>query len=222
MHPIVETTAHAEGQEAILCEGNCSSWYHRWCAGVTALRYEELSDSDEPFHCPTCIAKEQQQTISELHHSVQSLQEEVREMKIAINALQEKDAANAPSLLEDVSELKAIVASLQVLRAESPAASELPDNTPTWSEVARRKPPTQEVREREKGVKMEREIVVMEEGNNKVFQPTVALVLANQKAKIHSTKVKVPVSFDPSLVNTRFGVLEKLVQPILSKIPSPS
>ena len=141
MHPIMETTTHAEGQEAILCEGNCSSWYHRWCAGVTALRYEELSDSDEPFHCPTCIAKEQQRTISELHHSVQSLQEEVREMKIAINALQEKDAANAPSLSEDVSELKAIVASLQVLRAESPAASELPDNTPTWSEVARRKPP---------------------------------------------------------------------------------
>ena len=140
MHPIVETTADAEGQDAILCEGNCSSWYHRWCAGVTALRYEELSDSDEPFHCPTCTAKEQQQTISELQHSVQSLQEEVREMKIAINALQEKGAANAPSLSEDVSELKAMVASLQVPRAERPAASELPDNTPTWTEVARRKP----------------------------------------------------------------------------------
>ena len=68
------------------------------------------------------------------------IQEEVREMKIAINALQEKDAANAPSLSEDVSELKAMVASLQVPRAESPAASELPDNTPTWTEVARRKP----------------------------------------------------------------------------------
>ena len=65
---------------------------------------------------------------------------------------------------------------------------------------------------------MEREIVVMEEGNNKVFQTTVALVLANQKAKIHSTKVKVPVSFDPSLVNARFGVLKKLVDTVKDTI----
>ena len=108
---------------------------------MTALRYEELSDSDKPFHCPTCTAMEQQQTILELHRTVTSLQEEVKKMQIAINALQEKDAANTLSLSDDVSELKAIVALLQVSRAENPSASKLPDNTQPWCEVVRRKPP---------------------------------------------------------------------------------
>ena len=76
-----------------------------------------------------------------------------------------------------------------------------------------------------KGVKMEREVVDREVADreeqnspkNEVFQTTGALALTKQKAKIHSTKV---ISFDPSLVNARFGVLEKLAHPILSKIPS--
>ncbi len=69
---------------------------------------------------------------------------------------------------------------------------------------------------------MEREVVSMEERiipKNEVFRTTVALV--NQKAKILSIKIKVPVSFDPFLVSAGCGVLEKLVQPTLSKIPSP-
>lgn len=143
VHPIIEMSANVEGQEAILCEGKCSSWYHRWCAGVTTSRYEELSESEEPFHCPTCTAKQQQQTILDLHCSVQSLQEEVQNLKAAVSAMQEKDSAITTSLTEDVSELKAIVASLQEPGTEcaNPSASELPDNTQIWSEVVRRKPP---------------------------------------------------------------------------------
>ena len=36
---IVEATDNREGQEALFCEGNCNTWYHRWCAGVSMLRY---------------------------------------------------------------------------------------------------------------------------------------------------------------------------------------
>ncbi len=43
---IVEATNDREGQEALLCEGNCNTWYHRWCAGVPTLRYETLSSSE--------------------------------------------------------------------------------------------------------------------------------------------------------------------------------
>jgi len=42
---IVEAAVDTEGQEAILCEGSCNCWYHRWCAGVSTLRYKALSMS---------------------------------------------------------------------------------------------------------------------------------------------------------------------------------
>jgi len=67
---------------------------------------------------------------------------------------------------------------------------------------------------------VDREVADREEQNspkNEVFQTTGDLALAKRKAKIHSTKV---ISFDPFLVNARFGVLKKLAHPILSKIPS--
>lgn len=203
---IVETTTDVEGQEAILCEGNCSSWYHRWCAGVTALRYEELSDSDKPFHCPTCTAMEQQQTILELHRTVTSLQEEVKKMQIAINALQEKDAANTLSLSDDVSELKAIVALLQVSRAENPSASKLPDNTQPWCEVVRRKPPHSggkgkgERGKNGKGGRGKNGKGGSEQGEMK--QPKEHGVPNHNgpsQAKQLGIKIKVPISFDPFL-----------------------
>ena len=81
---IVEAAVDTEGQEAILCEGSCNCWYHRWCAGVSTLRYKALSMSEEPFLCPSCTADrhrqcihEQQQAIRELQGCVRSLSDEV-------------------------------------------------------------------------------------------------------------------------------------------------
>ena len=34
--------------EALLCEGQCQKWLHRYCASVTVDQYEELSSSEEP------------------------------------------------------------------------------------------------------------------------------------------------------------------------------
>ena len=140
LHPIIEATSDEEGQEAILCEGSCNNWYHRWCAGVSTQRYEALSSSEEPFHCPSCAAAEQQQIISELQTSVSSLLEEVRNLRTTVNVLQEKNTeANNCDLLEEVCNLKSIVATLKESSVESHAASELPSDAQTWSEVVRRK-----------------------------------------------------------------------------------
>ena len=74
---ILEETDDVQGQEAILCEGSCNSWYHRWCAGVSTQRYEALSRSEDPFHCPTCAVELQQQSILELQSSIRTLTKEV-------------------------------------------------------------------------------------------------------------------------------------------------
>ena len=98
--PIIEETDSIQGQEAILCEGTCNSWYHRWCAGVTTLRYEALSHSEDPFHCPTCVLKLQQQSISELQSSLRALTVEVHDLRAVLAALQEPKEENNPIALK--------------------------------------------------------------------------------------------------------------------------
>ena len=90
---IVEVTDNREGQEALFCEGNYNTWYHRWCAGVSTLRYEALSSSEEPFLCPTCTGDKHQQSIFELQSSVKSLLHEVRELKAIIATLQKSNTS---------------------------------------------------------------------------------------------------------------------------------
>ncbi len=45
---IVEATNDREGQEVLLCEGNCNTWYHSWCAGVPTLCYEPSPAQKSP------------------------------------------------------------------------------------------------------------------------------------------------------------------------------
>ena len=41
-----------EGKDqALFCKGNCQQWFHRYCAGVSAVHFETLSSSPQPFHC---------------------------------------------------------------------------------------------------------------------------------------------------------------------------
>ena len=42
---IVEAAVDTEGQEAILCEGSCNCWYHRWC-----MRGSVNATLQGPFH----------------------------------------------------------------------------------------------------------------------------------------------------------------------------
>ena len=101
---IVEAAVDTEGQEAILCEGSCNCWYHRWCAGVSTLRYKALSMSEEPFLCPSCTADrhrqcihEQQQAIRELQGCVRSLSDEVRELKGIVASMHEPSKGKNPN-----------------------------------------------------------------------------------------------------------------------------
>ena len=58
--PIVE-----DRDEALLCEGSCNAWLHRYCAGVTVSQYAALQDSPLPF-CTTCFQLKQAAVIKEM------------------------------------------------------------------------------------------------------------------------------------------------------------
>ena len=78
---IVEATETSEGQEAVLCDGTCQKWLHRWCAGVHKEDYCALASSNKPFLCPACCLSEHRQLITSLLGTVESLKEEVRQLK---------------------------------------------------------------------------------------------------------------------------------------------
>ena len=67
--------------EALLCEGLCQKWIHRYCAGVTVDQYEELSSSEQPFLCFTCCRTQHQQQITELRGEVEALRFEFAQLK---------------------------------------------------------------------------------------------------------------------------------------------
>ena len=139
--PIVEEADGVQGQEAILCEGCCNAWYHRWCAGVSTARYEALSLSDEPFLCPVCAMESQQRSILDLQSTVRALSEEVNDLRAALVILQEpKDEASTETLLKELRDLKDVVAALK-LQVNCPEHTDSVDSeaAQTWSEVVRRK-----------------------------------------------------------------------------------
>ena len=78
---IVEANETLEGQEALLCEGTCQKWLHRWCAGVHKENFRDLASSDKPFICPLCSLAEHRLLITTLLETVQSLKEEIKQLK---------------------------------------------------------------------------------------------------------------------------------------------
>ena len=84
------------GQDALFCEGECKRWHHRVCACVTKERYATLSNSPEPFLCPSCTFASQQAIISSLQENVKNLSDELRSLKGTVAALQaQPDATTA-------------------------------------------------------------------------------------------------------------------------------
>jgi len=90
-----DATAEREGQEALFCEGTCQCWYHRLCVGVGQARFQKLTESTEPFLCPTCTSENQQKAIEELRGNVQALTTEILELKAAMAGLQKLSNSTA-------------------------------------------------------------------------------------------------------------------------------
>ena len=92
---IVDTTVDTEGQEALLCEGSCKRWLHRWCAGVHKEDYASLSSSAEAFVCRSC-------SLTLLLKQMKSLSQTVESLKVTVGSLQ----GSVASLQSEVLQLK--------------------------------------------------------------------------------------------------------------------
>ncbi len=85
-----------DDDDALLCEGVCDCWHHRQCASVTKEQYIVLSNSKEPFSCPSCTFSCQKTAIGSLRESLKDLADEVRLLKatVATQQLQTQPMTN--------------------------------------------------------------------------------------------------------------------------------
>jgi len=69
-----------EGQDAVYCEGQCQSWIHRKCSGLTSQVFEQICESEDKYLCPFCALSVQNCELVELRKLVKSLSEKVEKL----------------------------------------------------------------------------------------------------------------------------------------------
>ena len=68
--------------QALFCEGEgCNSWIHRYCSGVPARYFEQLSSSSSPFYCFVCSLWSHADEISSLKSSLTSLIDDISRLR---------------------------------------------------------------------------------------------------------------------------------------------
>ena len=59
-------------EEAVQCEGVCSFWFHRYCAGISVTYFQRLSTTNAPFVRFTCYQHDQHVLTAQLKCEVVS------------------------------------------------------------------------------------------------------------------------------------------------------
>ena len=81
---VVDGSGRKKGHESIFCDGRCQEWIHRQCAGLSKIAFRAASNSEDPFHCPSCIILQQSQHISELKESIIALARDVKALQVKV------------------------------------------------------------------------------------------------------------------------------------------
>lgn len=133
---ICEDVIVDESQDSIMCEGLCSSWLHRGCAGLTKTKFAQLRDSDKPFHCPKCRIEALALETATLKDSLASLSREVTELKTRLDCLTMRDSSQVSTNDTAIANLAIEVEQLKkaVLDANSIGSG----RGRSWSEVVKR------------------------------------------------------------------------------------
>ena len=67
--------------ESLFCGGECQQWHHRYCAGVPAKVYKNLSEKGVTFYCFACSLDSHRKEIASLKGTVEALKSEIAELK---------------------------------------------------------------------------------------------------------------------------------------------
>lgn len=85
-----------EKDDALLCEGQCHQWMHRFCAGVTTEQYERLGLSERPFLCYVCNQDLHRKEVTKLQGEMEALRLELSQLKETVGLLQSSQQSKCP------------------------------------------------------------------------------------------------------------------------------
>ena len=115
---ILDSSSKRRGQESIFCEGECNTWLHRRCAGLSRVSFKSLAASSVPFYCPQC-------RISKLVVEVASLQATVAQLSSDLSVVKSSVTVVSEKMRESVPVVKSTI------RKDRPSSSESCDSSPS-------------------------------------------------------------------------------------------
>ena len=87
--------------DALLCEGQCASWLHRSCAGITLHCYDELAKSPFPFVCYGCSLLSHRSEISHLQSEIDKLSSVVASLRSS-----KSESSDSSNSMKDAASVK--------------------------------------------------------------------------------------------------------------------
>lgn len=84
---IQDKSSTSAGQNAIFCDGECQSWLHSKCAGLSKTRLAEVSKDNNTFYCPQCQLARQSVELASLMSYIESLSTDMARMKNQLDSL---------------------------------------------------------------------------------------------------------------------------------------
>ena len=82
-------------QPSIFCEGECQSWLHKSCAGLTEQAFKYFSKSTIPYQCLHCTIKQQKTELEQLKQILTALSEEVSQLKSTTKQISNSNSNSA-------------------------------------------------------------------------------------------------------------------------------
>ena len=88
--------------EALHCDGGCGLWFHRYCAGISASHFKDLSNSPEPFVCYICYQRSQLAVTKQLRDEVTRLNSEINKLSERLAKLSSSPEVRLPAAVSQL------------------------------------------------------------------------------------------------------------------------
>ena len=99
--------ADVAGDDAVYCEGICTTWFHRKCVSMSKAVYDKLGEPDykDPYLCPNCMINKQSNEITELKILVKTLTAILKALESKVTESENKlsNIGKSTSTLSEVS-----------------------------------------------------------------------------------------------------------------------
>ena len=85
--PVCEKAVMDNGhksQDCTLCEGLCQAWLHCCCAGLSSVRFAQLCNDSELFHCPSCMSVKLSNDLVEANNALAAMALEMDQLRKAL------------------------------------------------------------------------------------------------------------------------------------------